>query len=95
MKLPNITEFATTNGHMLYLVCHNQEFHTNLYNKLKDNGIHTAFYYYSLQKSDFYKDKHDGRELPEADMNSEYLLRLPVYYHVRNEKQNNLIKLLC
>jgi dTDP-4-amino-4,6-dideoxygalactose transaminase len=67
---------------MFYLECPTAEFRTNLIKKLRDNGIHSVFHYLSLHKSDFYRDKHDGRDLPEADRYSECLVRLPVYYGV-------------
>ncbi len=82
VQLPYIPPYATNNGHMFYLECPTAEFRTNLIKKLRDNGIHSVFHYLSLHKSDFYRDKHDGRDLPEADRYSECLVRLPVYYGV-------------
>ena len=38
------------------------------------------FHYLSLHSSEYYKDKHDGRHLPECDRYADCLVRLPMYY---------------
>ncbi len=91
VQLPSIPPYATNNGHMFYLVCPTPEFRSNLIRKLKDNGIHAVFHYLSLHESNFYKVKHDGRELPEADRYSDCLVRLPVFYGVKPEDLLGLI----
>ena len=47
--------------------------------------------YLSLHKSPFYKDKHDGRTLPETDRYSDCLVRLPMYYDIDAETQELII----
>ena len=79
-KLPYIPEYATNNAHMFYLVCNNLAERTALINRLKENGILAVFHYLSLHSSEFYKDKHDGRNLPECDCYADCLMRLPMYY---------------
>ncbi len=85
LKLPYIPEYATNNAHMFYLVCKNLEERTALIAHLKSNQIQAVFHYLSLHKSQFYKDKHDERELIWSDYYSDCLLRLPFYYELRNE----------
>jgi dTDP-4-amino-4,6-dideoxygalactose transaminase len=82
ISLPAIPEFATNNGHMFYLVCDSLEQRTALIDKLKMNGILSIFHYLSLHASPFYKEKHDGRELPETERYSDCLLRLPMYFEL-------------
>jgi dTDP-4-amino-4,6-dideoxygalactose transaminase len=84
-RVPVIPPFATNNFHMFYLVCRDLSIRTALINKLKENGIQSVFHYLSLHKSPYYQNKHDGRELPEADMYSDCLLRLPIYYDLEEE----------
>ena len=48
--------------------------------KLKENDILAVFHYLSLHSSEYYKDKHDGRSLPECDRYADCLVRLPMYY---------------
>lgn len=79
-RLPDIPDYATNNAHMFYLVCNSLEERTALIKKLKENDILAVFHYLSLHCSEFYKDKHDGRQLPECDRYADCLVRLPMYY---------------
>lgn len=78
--LPDIPEYASNNAHMFYLVCRDLEERTNLIKYLKEHDILAVFHYLSLHCSQYYKDKHDGRELPECDRYADTLVRLPMYY---------------
>ena len=84
--LANIPDYATNNAHMFYLVCNNLEERTTLIKHLKDNGILAVFHYLSLHSSPYYTDKHDGRELPECDRYADCLVRLPLYYDLKDEE---------
>lgn len=83
--LPDIPDYATNNAHMFYLVCNNLQERTALINKLKDNDILAVFHYLSLHSSEYYKDKHDGRQLPECDRYADCLVRLPMYYDLQED----------
>lgn len=65
---------------MFYLICRNLEERTALIKYLKEHEIQAVFHYLSLHSSEFYKNKHDGRELPECDRYMDTLVRLPMYY---------------
>ncbi|GIV30226.1 MAG: hypothetical protein KatS3mg028_1292 [Bacteroidia bacterium] len=91
VKLPILPDYATNNAHMFYLVCRSLEERTKLIEYLKSNGIQAVFHYLSLHQSPFYKDKHDGRELPNADMFSDCLVRLPMYYDLSDENHKYII----
>ena len=90
-RLPDIPDYATNNAHMFYLVCNGLEERTALIKKLKENDILAVFHYLSLHSSAYYKDKHDGRALPECDRYADCLVRLPMYYDL-NE---NDVKSIC
>lgn len=92
VRLPYIPSYATNNAHMFYLVCNNLEERTQLIQYLKERGIQAVFHYLSLHQSPFYKDKHDGRSLPNTDMFSGCLVRLPLYYDLKEEDQGSIIK---
>ena len=85
IALPGLPEYATNNAHMFYLVCNNLEQRTALIKHLKDNGIQAVFHYLSLHSSPYYMDKHDGRELPECDRYADSLVRLPMFYDLKDE----------
>ena len=84
--LPNIPAYATNNAHMFYLVCKSLEQRTALIKHLKDNGIQAVFHYLSLHSSPYYMDKHDGRALPECDRYADCLVRLPMFYDLKDEQ---------
>ena len=84
-QLPDIPEYASNNAHMFYLVCRNLEERTNLIKFLKEHEIQAVFHYLSLHSSEYYKNKHDGRELPECDRYMDTLVRLPLFYDLEIE----------
>jgi len=67
---------------MFYLVCNSLEERTKLIAHLKKNDILAVFHYLSLHSSEFYKDKHDGRELKNCDKFADCLVRLPLFYEL-------------
>lgn len=85
VQLPYIPAYASNNGHMFYMVCKNLAEREALIAYLKSKGIHAVFHYQSLHKSAYFKDKHDGRELPWSDHYSDCLVRLPFYYELSDE----------
>lgn len=86
IKLPSISNDATNNAHMYYLVCRSLQERSQLIEYLKEKKIHAVFHYLSLHKSPFYNDKHDGRTLINSDHYSDCLLRLPMFYELTNEQ---------
>jgi dTDP-4-amino-4,6-dideoxygalactose transaminase len=95
IELPNIPYYATNNAHMFYLVCKNLEQRTKLIEHLKTNSVMAVFHYISLHKSPFFQDKHDGRTLPETDNFTDTLVRLPLFYELSdNGQQEKIIKVI-
>ncbi len=86
-KLPIVPDFATNNGHMFYLTCLDGSVREKLIQSLKEEGFHAVFHYLSLHSSEFYKDKHDKRELLNSDHYTDCLVRLPLYFEL---EQNDL-----
>ena len=91
IALPGLPEYATNNAHMFYLVCNSLEERTALIKHLKDNGVLAVFHYLSLHSSPYYQEKHDGRALPECDRYADCLVRLPMYYDLKDEE----VKQIC
>lgn len=86
--LPEIPDYATNNAHMFYLVCKDLDQRTKLIRKLNSNGILAVFHYLSLQKSPYYIDKNDGRNLINADRYTDCVVRLPFYYELEKDTIN-------
>ena len=91
-KLPLVPEYATNNAHMFYLVCDNVADRTKFIQHLKDKGILSVFHYLSLHKSSYY-EKYSTRksELPNSDMFSDCLVRLPLFYELTDEQVEYII----
>ena len=93
-SLPDIPDYATNNAHMFYLVCNSLEERTALIKKLKENDILAVFHYLSLHSSEYYKDKHDGRSLPECDRYADCLVRLPIYYDLAESEVERICEVI-
>ncbi len=81
-QIPIVPEFAASNGHLFYLLCTSKQSRQKLIDYLKAQHICAVFHYISLHSSPYFKDKHDGRDLPMTDQYSDRLLRLPLFYEM-------------
>ncbi len=91
LNLPQIPNYASNNAHMFYIVCNSLSDREALIAYLKEQKIQAVFHYLSLHKSSFYKDKHDGRELPWSDHYTDCLLRLPLFYELDDDSVNRVV----
>lgn len=91
LKLPYIHGYATNCAHLFYLLCKNKDEWSGLLHHLENNGIMAIFHYLPLHKSPYYKDKHDGRDLPLSEFYSFHLIRLPFYYDLTS----NMVFFIC
>ena len=91
-KLPYIPEFSDHNGHIFYLVCHDEKERDELIYYLKRNGIHSTFHYLSLHRSEFFKYKYKGCDLPNSVRFTKCLIRLPIYPELKLNDQKNIIQ---
>jgi dTDP-4-amino-4,6-dideoxygalactose transaminase len=89
--LPNIPEYATTNGHLFYILCKNQAEREKLIQFLKEQDILSVFHYISLHTSPYYQKKHKGGALDNADRYSDTLMRLPLYFELEQTQQQYII----
>ena len=93
-QLPDIPDYATNNAHMFYLVLPSLEERTAFIKYLKDNGVGAVFHYLSLHSSEYYKSRHDGRELPQCDRYADCLVRLPLFYDLTQEQVRYICDLI-
>ncbi len=94
LKLPVIPDFSTNNAHMFYVICKDIKQRNELIKHLKENNIYSVFHYLSLHKSDYYATKHDGRELINADIYTDCLLRLPLFYELSDADLINITNVI-
>ena len=91
---PELPDYATNNYHMYYLLCSGDVHHIFPRGYLKNNGVQATFHYLPLHSSAYYQDKHDGRQLPNCDRFADTLVRLPLFYELKNEEIDNITKLI-
>lgn len=87
VSLPYIPKYASNNAHMFYLTCQDMKQRDELIKHLKNDGIQAVFHYISLHSSQFFKKKHDKRELINCDKFSNCLIRLPLFYELENQEK--------
>ena len=92
--LPDMPDYATNNAHMFYIVCRNLQERTQLIAYLKEKGIYAAFHYLSLHLSDYYRNHHEGDipNLPYCDKFADRLVRLPMFFELKDEEVLYVIK---
>ena len=95
VKMPFIPDNATNNAHMFYMICRSLEERTALIGYLKQHDALAVFHYLSLHKSDYYLN-HGGLivDLPNCDMFADQLIRLPMYYDLKDEDVNDVVNLI-
>ena len=95
IHLPYIPEYATNNAHMFYIICRSLEERTALIKHLKENGVCAVFHYLSLHLSDYNRNHSDYiPDLPSCDRFADCLVRLPMYYELKDEEVKMIIKLI-
>ena len=93
IELPVIPSSCEHNAHMFYIKCKNLEERTQLIKYLKNNEVLAVFHYVPLHSADagvkFGRFHGEDRY---TTIESERLLRLPLYYSLEEEKTKYIIK---
>ena len=58
---------------------------------MKSHNIHCVFHYLPLEKSEFYKNKHDGRISSNSQLFSDCLVRLPLFVDLTDQEQSFIV----
>lgn len=93
--LPYYPDYASHNGHIYYMICRSLEERTALCAFLSGKGVKAVSHYLSLHKSPFFAGQHDGRVLVNSDRFTDCLVRLPLYYDLQPEEQQQVIDAVC
>lgn len=86
LELPVIPSYATVNGNMFYFVMPSPEERDKMLAYLHSQGIQAVFHYLPLHSSPYFRNKHDGRELPNTDHFSSCIIRLPFFYSLKERQ---------
>ncbi len=90
VKLPVLPGYASNNAQSYYLVCETPRQRDALIRHLEAEEIHAVFHYLSLHKSPYFKmvaekEGFEPSQLPNSDMFSDCLVRLPLFYELDHE----------
>ncbi|MCL2218508.1 MAG: dTDP-4-amino-4,6-dideoxygalactose transaminase [Chitinispirillia bacterium] len=85
VNLPVVPGYASNNGSMFYMVFGSIAVRSAFIAAMKVKGCSPVFHYLPLHDSPYYKDKHDGRALPNTNRYADCLVRLPLYYELWGE----------
>ena len=87
LELPKIPKECTHNAHMFYIKCKNLKERTKLIEFLKENLIYSVFHYIPLHTAEAGKrfGRFNGKDIF-TTKESERLLRLPMYYGLKEEE---------
>ena len=87
VQVPLISEYASNNGHMFYLVFKTENQRAIMIDHLKSKNILAVFHYQGLHQSQYYKRTYDSTPiLPQSDRYTENLLRLPIFFELSDEE---------
>ena len=89
--IPSLPSYATRNGNMFYFIVNDVHERDDLLSFLKKKGILSVFHYLPLHKSEYFKNKYEGEELPNTIRYSECMIRLPFFV----ELSEGQIALIC
>ena len=89
--IPSLPSYATRNGNMFYFIVDSVDERDDLLSFLKNKGILSVFHYLPLHKSEYFKNKYEGEELPNTIRYSECMIRLPFFV----ELSEGQIALIC
>lgn len=94
IHLPYLPKDESNNAHMFYLTCKNAKYRDDLIQFLKTNGVHAVFHYISLHSSPYYASMHHGPKLVNSDRFTETLVRLPLFYELKETEVDSIVKLI-
>ncbi len=94
MKTPIIPSYAENNGHMYYIIAKDGGQRDYVLMRMKESGSLAVFHYLSLHQSEFFKNCHDGRDLPMSDQYSDRLIRMPFFVELTMEQIDHISKTL-
>jgi dTDP-4-amino-4,6-dideoxygalactose transaminase len=86
IKRPFIPQDCAHNGHIYYILVENLAIRTMLMERLREEGIQTAFHYVPLHNSPFgLKHSRCGSSMKITESVSDRIVRLPIWFGMNNE----------
>jgi len=87
-------KYNKSNGHLCAIVCKDNKQRQAFISFMKKHNVTTPFHYVSLHSSPYIINKYHRQEkLPNTDRLSNCLVRLPLYYDLKQEQVNQVINI--
>lgn len=96
VRLPHLPDYSTNNAHLFYLVTNSHNERSGLIDSLGGHNILAVFHYLSLHKSPFIQRHQPANaiEMPNADVYSNQLVRLPLYFSLSVEDVHRISRVI-
>ncbi len=93
IERPSYQSDVVHNGHIYFITCRSLEERTQLIQHMKSKGIHTFFHYQALHRSPYFHkiSNYKQRTLPMADLFTDQILRLPMYFDLSLEDVSRVV----
>lgn len=92
IQLPVITEGASQNGHLFYIICNSHIERDSLISYLHKKGVFAVFHYLPLHISQYYLSNTEKISLPNAEKFAETIIRLPFYVELKEVEQEEIVE---
>lgn len=93
IRLPNIENYGSCNGHIMYIICNSLADRISLIDHLASKHISSVFHYVPLHSSPMgIKCCKTSGKLDVTDKISDTLLRLPLYYGMTTEELERVVE---
>lgn len=76
----------SSNYHLFYLLCSTSSERRQLIEFMSNKGVCLSFHYKSLHNSIYFNEKHQGGDLKNSTRFSDVLVRLPIFYELKDEE---------
>lgn len=93
-KIPFVPDHCRFNGHIFYIVTQSFEERERLITFLSERGIQAIFHYVPLHKASYWNGAYDSINMPVSNKISETLLRLPLYYDLKEDETAFICEML-
>lgn len=91
LRLPHISEDCASNYHLFYVLLGDEATRDRLLDHLNEHGIHAVFHYVPLHSSPMGRN-YCSDDLPETELASGRLLRLPFYHEFKADEQLRVVR---
>ncbi|MCG7852166.1 MAG: dTDP-4-amino-4,6-dideoxygalactose transaminase, partial [Methanosarcinaceae archaeon] len=92
LRLPYVTSECQTNSHLFYIILNDENTRNGLMDYLKSKGILAVFHYLPLHLSGIGRSMgYKEGQLPVTESMSGRLLRLPFYFDLAREEQDEIV----